>query len=126
MWSGHYLVDPWDPTGLVSLEKYPRMKAYFEKHGAFYYRNCNIANAVSRPEVFYKGRLPRSYLHAKMTGGEIIVRSLNRVRDRPEGVADIEREHLRAGVPEELDCECSQKHRLSGARGPDNERVTDV
>ncbi len=33
-WSGHYLVDPWDRKGLVNLEKYPRMKAYFEKHGA--------------------------------------------------------------------------------------------
>jgi len=33
-WSGHYLVDPWNGDGLVSLDKYPRMRAYFEKHGA--------------------------------------------------------------------------------------------
>ncbi len=33
-WSGHYLVDPWNSKGLVELEKYPRLKAYFEKHGA--------------------------------------------------------------------------------------------
>jgi adenine-specific DNA-methyltransferase len=33
-WSGHYLVDPWDRDGLVALERYPRLKAYFEKHGA--------------------------------------------------------------------------------------------
>jgi adenine-specific DNA-methyltransferase len=32
-WSGHYLIDPWNSKGLVDLEKYPRMKAYFEKHG---------------------------------------------------------------------------------------------
>lgn len=32
-WSGHYLIDPWDSTGLVDLENYPRMKEYFEKHG---------------------------------------------------------------------------------------------
>jgi adenine-specific DNA-methyltransferase len=32
-WSGHYLVDPWNSDGLVELEKYPRLKAYFEKHG---------------------------------------------------------------------------------------------
>lgn len=33
-WSGHYLIDPWNSKGLVDLEMYPRMKAYFEKHGA--------------------------------------------------------------------------------------------
>jgi adenine-specific DNA-methyltransferase len=33
-WSGHYLVDPWNCDGLVDLQKYPRLRAYFEKHGA--------------------------------------------------------------------------------------------
>jgi hypothetical protein len=33
-WSGHYLVDPWNSDGLVTLERYPRLQAYFEKHGA--------------------------------------------------------------------------------------------
>lgn len=33
-WSGHYLIDPWNGEGLVKLEKYPRLQAYFEKHGA--------------------------------------------------------------------------------------------
>jgi hypothetical protein len=33
-WSGHYLVDPWNSDGLVPLDKYPRMQAYFEKHCA--------------------------------------------------------------------------------------------
>lgn len=32
-WSGHYLVDPWNSDGLVKLDKYPRMRAYLEKHG---------------------------------------------------------------------------------------------
>lgn len=31
-WSGHYLVDPWNSDGLVSLEKYPRLHAYFKNH----------------------------------------------------------------------------------------------
>jgi adenine-specific DNA-methyltransferase len=31
-WSGHYLVDPWNSDGLVTLEKFPRLRAYFEKH----------------------------------------------------------------------------------------------
>ncbi len=31
-WSGHYLVDPWNSHGLVDLDKYPRLQAYFEKH----------------------------------------------------------------------------------------------
>jgi len=33
-WSGHYLVDPWNCDGLVDLKSYPRLRAYFEKHGA--------------------------------------------------------------------------------------------
>ena len=32
-WSGHYLVDPWDANGLVRLDRYPRMSAYFEENG---------------------------------------------------------------------------------------------
>ncbi len=31
-WSGHYLVDPWNCDGLVPLDKYPRLRGYFEKH----------------------------------------------------------------------------------------------
>lgn len=31
-WSGHYLIDPWNSDGLVDLEKFPRLKQYFEKH----------------------------------------------------------------------------------------------
>ena len=31
-WSGHYLVDPWNGDGLVRLEDFPRLRAYFEKH----------------------------------------------------------------------------------------------
>jgi adenine-specific DNA-methyltransferase len=33
-WSGHYLVDPWNNDGLVTLDRFPRLQAYFEKHGA--------------------------------------------------------------------------------------------
>jgi hypothetical protein len=32
-WSGHYLVDPWNCDGLVDLQQYPRLRAYFEAHG---------------------------------------------------------------------------------------------
>jgi hypothetical protein len=32
-WSGHYLVDPWKGDGLISLEKFPRLRAYYEAHG---------------------------------------------------------------------------------------------
>ena len=31
-WSGHYLVNPWNHKGLVDLNDYPRMRAYFEEH----------------------------------------------------------------------------------------------
>jgi hypothetical protein len=33
-WSGHYLVDPWNGEGLVKLEQYPLLSAYFEEHAA--------------------------------------------------------------------------------------------
>ena len=33
-WSGHYLVDPWSPEGLVDLAKLPRLRAYLERHEA--------------------------------------------------------------------------------------------
>nr|BBH94525.1 type II DNA modification methyltransferase [Thermogemmatispora argillosa] len=31
-WSGHYLVNPWSPEGLVPLEDFPRLRAYFLRH----------------------------------------------------------------------------------------------
>jgi hypothetical protein len=33
-WSGHYLVDPWNCDGLVELNQFPRLRAYFEAHAA--------------------------------------------------------------------------------------------
>ena len=32
IWSGHYLVNPWDEHGLVELPGYPKLKAYYEAH----------------------------------------------------------------------------------------------
>ncbi|MGH9697681.1 MAG: Eco57I restriction-modification methylase domain-containing protein, partial [Bryobacteraceae bacterium] len=43
-WSGHYLIDPWNSKGLADLEKYPRMKAYFEEHGAALRRRHTAKN----------------------------------------------------------------------------------
>lgn len=31
-WSGHYLVNPWAPEGLVRLEHFPRLQAYLTTH----------------------------------------------------------------------------------------------
>jgi adenine-specific DNA-methyltransferase len=33
-WSGHYLVNPWNHAGLVDLNTYPKLKAYYEQHAA--------------------------------------------------------------------------------------------
>jgi hypothetical protein len=33
-WSGHYLVNPWNNDGLVDLNAYPKLKAYYEQHAA--------------------------------------------------------------------------------------------
>jgi adenine-specific DNA-methyltransferase len=44
-WSGNYLVDPWNNDGLVALDKYPRLRAYFEKHaGALKKRHTAAKN----------------------------------------------------------------------------------
>lgn len=32
-WSGTYLVNPWEDTGLVDLDRWPRLRAYLEEHG---------------------------------------------------------------------------------------------
>ncbi|WP_328465252.1 Eco57I restriction-modification methylase domain-containing protein [Streptomyces sp. NBC_00448] len=34
VWSGHYLVNPWDEHGLVDLDRWPRMAEYFGHHSA--------------------------------------------------------------------------------------------
>jgi len=31
-WSGHFLINPWTANGLVQLDDYPRLKAYFGEH----------------------------------------------------------------------------------------------
>lgn len=31
-WSGHYLINPWQRDGLVDLQEYPRLRAYFHRH----------------------------------------------------------------------------------------------
>jgi hypothetical protein len=52
-WSGHYLVNPWagDTGALVSLDDYPRLKAYMEEHaGALRKRNV----AGRRPQQWYR------------------------------------------------------------------------
>ncbi len=50
-WSGHYLVNPWDATGLVSLGRFPRLEAYFERHAAEIKRRHV---ALRRPEAWYR------------------------------------------------------------------------
>ncbi len=50
-WSGHYLVDPWNREGLVALDKFPRLRAYFEKHAAALRRRHT---AAKDPRGWYK------------------------------------------------------------------------
>ncbi len=45
-WSGHYLVDPWDQDGLVNLEKFPKLRAYFEKHATALKKRHTAAKSV--------------------------------------------------------------------------------
>jgi adenine-specific DNA-methyltransferase len=31
-WSGHFLINPWDASGIVALDDYPLLKSYLERH----------------------------------------------------------------------------------------------
>jgi len=46
-WSGHYLVDPWNVNGLVVLDKFPRLRAYFEKHAVALKKRHTAAKNIS-------------------------------------------------------------------------------
>jgi hypothetical protein len=50
-WSGHYLVDPWAPEGLVDLAEYPRLAAYLADHEAVL-RSRNVAGR--NPRAWYR------------------------------------------------------------------------
>ena len=50
-WSGHYLVNPWQEDGVVSLPQYPRLQAYFEAH-APRLKARNVA--LRTPERWYR------------------------------------------------------------------------
>jgi adenine-specific DNA-methyltransferase len=51
IWSGHYLVDPWDSNGLVKLDNYPRLRRYFEQHGDALKRRHT---AIKNTHAWYK------------------------------------------------------------------------
>ena len=50
-WSGHYLIDPWDSDGLVDLERYPRLRAYFQQHAELVQRRNT---AKKNPHGWYR------------------------------------------------------------------------
>jgi hypothetical protein len=50
-WSGHYLVDPWNSEGLVNLDKYPKLRAYFQKYAVGLKKRHT---AEKRPSAWYK------------------------------------------------------------------------
>ena len=50
-WSGHYLVNPWETDGLTALERFPRLKAYFEEHEA---RIKKRNTAIRNPEGWFR------------------------------------------------------------------------
>ncbi|HEY7934079.1 MAG TPA: Eco57I restriction-modification methylase domain-containing protein, partial [Solirubrobacteraceae bacterium] len=52
-WSGHYLVDPWDGDtgGLVFLDAYPQLRAYFEANASALNKR-NVAGR--RPQQWYR------------------------------------------------------------------------
>ena len=49
--SGHYLVDPWTPDGLVDLATFPKLRSYFEQHQERL-RKRHVAK--QRPQQWYR------------------------------------------------------------------------
>ena len=50
-WSGHYLVNPWTETGLVDLDRYPKLADYFHENG-LRLRARHVAK--QRPAAWYR------------------------------------------------------------------------
>jgi adenine-specific DNA-methyltransferase len=50
-WSGHYLINPWDENGLVELDKFPRLGAYF-KTNLLLLKGRHIAK--KSPDTWYR------------------------------------------------------------------------
>jgi hypothetical protein len=61
-WSGNYLVDPWDEHGLVELNRFPMLRAYFELHATELRRRHT---AEKNPRGWYKtiDRVTHSLTH---------------------------------------------------------------
>ena len=47
-WSGHYLVNPWNYDGLVSLKTYPKLRAYYEQHAATLKKRYTAEKSLDR------------------------------------------------------------------------------
>ncbi|MDI3340924.1 MAG: Eco57I restriction-modification methylase domain-containing protein [Sphaerobacter sp.] len=62
LWSKHYLVNPWSPSGLVDLDQYPQLAAYLGRH-----RERLLQRHVGRknPHAWYRtiDRVNYSLLH---------------------------------------------------------------
>lgn len=50
-WSGHYLVDPWDESGLVNLSEFPRLRQYLDQNNDLVRRRNT---AQKNPEGWYR------------------------------------------------------------------------
>lgn len=75
-WSGHYLVDPWNKDGLVDLDKYPKLRSYFEKH-AIALKKRHTAGKT--PKAWYK-TIDR-VTHALTTKPKLYIADIKNVLD---------------------------------------------
>lgn len=50
-WSGHYLVNPWEESGLVDLERYPRLRDYFARNATSLRRRHIVQR---RPDAWFR------------------------------------------------------------------------
>jgi len=82
-WSGHYLLNPWTPDGLVELKDFPRLAAYFERHAEVVKRRNT---ALKNPSNWYRtiDRVTYSLLQKPKLYIPDIKNEFNPVLDRGE------------------------------------------
>lgn len=50
-WSGHYLVNPWQESGIVDLERFPKLRDYFERNAPALRRRHIVQR---RPDAWFR------------------------------------------------------------------------
>lgn len=82
-WSGRYLVDPWDNDGLIDLDHYPRLAAYFGEHA----ERLSARNVAQRNHARWYRTIDRVH-HALLSKAKLYIPDIkNRISPVYDGGA---------------------------------------